>query len=249
MRRLDIPGDATRALDVLRNGGVVILPHVCGYGIFAGSEDAANLIFNTKQRGGHKRNTLLANADLQRELHVLDQRTQDMIEAITIDYDLPLAAIAPFRADHPLVKDLSAEFLAGSTANGTINLFCNAGTLPVELCRQARAFDQIIIGSSANLTGTGQRFRVSDVQPEVRAIADLIIDYGLGRYHAVKRSATIINFATYEVVRIGACYEQIADILKQHFDWEIPPDPGLTENPSGHLHEFALADFRSSPTN
>ena len=46
---------------------------------------------------------------------------------------------------------------------------------------------------------------------------------------------------TLEVVRMGACYEQIADILKRHFDWEIPADSGLGENPSGHLQEFALS--------
>lgn len=245
MQRLDIPADAARALEVLRRGGCVMLPHVCGYGMFAGTEAAAHRIFATKQRGGHKRNTLLANAELQREIHVLDQRTQNMIEAITIDYDLPLAAIAPYRPDHPVLRGMAGDFLAGSTANGTINLFCNAGALPNELSRQARAVDQLVIGSSANMTGTGQRFRVDDVQPEVRAIADLIIDHGLGRYHWAKRSATIINFATYEVVRIGACYDQIADILKRHFDWQIPPDPGLGENPSGHLQEFALGDFRT----
>ena len=243
--RLDIPGDAARALDVLRGGGTVMLAHLCGYGMFAGTEAAAERIFNTKQRGGHKRNTLLAHVGLQREIHALDARTQNMVEAITVDYDLPLAAIAPYNADHPVLRDLTGTFLAGSTANGTINLFVNAGALANELSRQAHAVNQIILGSSANITGTGQKFRVEDVQPEVRAIADLIIDHGLGRYHHAKRSATIINFATYEVVRIGACYDQIADILKRHFDLDIPPDPGLGENPSGHLQEFALGDFRS----
>ena len=43
-----------------------------------------------------------------------------------------------------------------------------------------------------------------------------------------------------EVLRFGACYELIADILKRHFDWELPPDPGRDANPSGHLQEFAL---------
>jgi tRNA A37 threonylcarbamoyladenosine synthetase subunit TsaC/SUA5/YrdC len=241
MQRLDITGDAQRALDTLQNGGVVLIPHACGYGLFGGTEESTNRIFSTKQRAGHKRNTMLCDIETQREVHDVDRRAQDMIEAIAVNYDLPLCAVAPYRADHPLLKNFTADMLKGSTANGTISLYLNAGIFPAELCKLARAANQIMLGSSANLTGTGQRFRVSDVQPEVRGIADLVIDYGLCRYHIYKRSATIINFAKLEVVRMGACYEQIGDILKRHFDWEIPADPGLGENPSGHLQEFALS--------
>ena len=163
-----------------------------------------------------------------------------MIETIAFDHDLPLAAIAPYNPNHPFIKNLSSELLKGSTALGRINLFLNAGNFANELAALAHDAGQILIASSANLTGTGQRFRLADVQEEVRAIADLQIDYGLRKYHTYKRSATIINFATMEVVRMGACYEVIADILKQQFDVDIPPDPGLDENPSGHLQEFAL---------
>ena len=40
-----------------------------------------------------------------------------------------------------------------------------------------------------------------------------------------------------EVVRIGSCYEVIADVLARHFGVELPPDPGLEALPSGHLRE------------
>lgn len=240
--RLDIAGEARDALGILQSGGVVILPHLCGYGAFGGTEEAANRIFSTKQRGSHKRNTMLCDMDTQREVHVLDRRTQDMIEAIAVDYDLPLGAIAPYRTDHPLLRDLGDGLLKGSTAHGTINLYCNPGAFPDALCRLARDAGQVIFGSSANLTGSGQKFRVDEIQPEVKAIADMIVDHGLCRYHMYRRSATIINFAKLEVVRIGCCYEQIADILKRHFGVEIPADPGFADNPSGHLQEFALRD-------
>jgi hypothetical protein len=223
-----------------------MIPHACGYSLFGGTEESTSRLVSTKQRAGGKRNSMLCDMETQRELQVLDRRAQDMIEAIAVDYDLPLCSIAPYRTDHPLLKNLSANLLKNSTTNGTINLYCNAGFFPNELCKLARASNQVMFGSSANLTGTGQRFRVNDVQLEVRAIADLIIDYGLCRYHTYKHSATIINFATLKVVRIGACYEQIADILKRHFDWEVPADPGLHENPSGHLQGLTLKDNDAS---
>jgi hypothetical protein len=115
MQRLDITGDAQRALDTLQNGGVVLIPHACGYGLFGGTEESTNRIFSTKQRAGHKRNTMLCDIETQREVHDVDRRAQDMIEAIAVDYDLPLCAVAPYRADHPLLKNLTADMLKGST--------------------------------------------------------------------------------------------------------------------------------------
>jgi hypothetical protein len=83
---------------------------------------------------------------------------------------------------------------------------------------------------------------VEDIQPEIRAIADVTVDYGLRKHHIYRRSATILRFGNGdpECVRIGSCYELIADVLRRHFKVELPPDPGHDANPSGHLQEFAF---------
>ena len=61
-----------------------------------------------------------------------------------------------------------------------------------------------------------------DIEPEIRAIADVCIDYGLMKYHPYRQSSTLLNLETLEVVRYGSCYEDIRDILKRHFSH----DPG-----------------------
>ena len=76
-----------------------------------------------------------------------------------------------------------------------------------------------------------------DIQPEIRACADLVVDYGLQKFHPYKRSSTMIDFTTMEVVRIGSCYELIQQVLSRHFGVELPPDPGLEALPSGHVRE------------
>ena len=38
-------------------------------------------------------------------------------------------------------------------------------------------------GVAINLSGTGAKHRVEDMEPEIIAAADLILDYGLSRYH------------------------------------------------------------------
>ena len=58
MQRIDVKADAQKALGVIQSGGIVVFPHDCGYGVVGGTEETTNKIFDTKQRGGHKRNTL-----------------------------------------------------------------------------------------------------------------------------------------------------------------------------------------------
>jgi tRNA A37 threonylcarbamoyladenosine synthetase subunit TsaC/SUA5/YrdC len=240
MSILDIAGDARRIFDTLAAGGIAIIPNDAGYALMGGSAEAVQKIFVAKQRGKHKRNAMLLQT--QRELHVLDSRSQEMIEAITQDFDLTLGAVAPYRADHPLMTKLDGQLLKGSTANGTVAMLLNAGPLFEEVCRLCREAVLPVFGSSANLSGTGPRFRVEDIQPEIRAIADVTIDYGLRKHHIYQRSATILRFGNGdpECVRIGSCYELIADVLLRHFKVELPPDPGQHANPSGHLQEFAF---------
>ncbi len=241
MARLDIAGDARRAFEIIRGGGIAIWPNDVGYGMVGSAPAALRRIFETKRRGSHKRHAMLCSLETQRELHALDTRSQEIVEAITQDFNLPLGAIAPFRPDHPLLAKVDPDLLAASTANGTIGMLLNAGPIYTELCRLAREAVLPIFGSSANLSGRGPKFRVDDIEPEIRAVADVIIDYGLRKYHTYQRSATIIRFPAVEVVRIGSCYELIADVLKRQFGIELPADPGREALPSGHLKEFELA--------
>jgi hypothetical protein len=97
-----------------------------------------------------------------------------------------------------------------------------------------------LLGSSANLTGTGAKFRVEDIQQPIIDAVDLVVDYGLRKYHHYRRSSTLIDFSKMEVVRIGACYELISDIFANQFGITLPADPGRDVLPSGHLREQVL---------
>ncbi|MDR6935662.1 Sua5/YciO/YrdC/YwlC family protein [Luteibacter sp. 3190] len=242
MTRLNIKDDAQRIFDALALGGIAIIPNDAGYAMMGGSAEAIRRIFVAKGRGEHKRNAMMCSMEMQRELHVLDARCQDMIEMITQDYNLTLGAVAAFRPEHPMLARLDPVTLAASTGKGTLGMLLNAGKLFDEVCRLSREAGLPIFGSSANLTGTGPRFRVEDIPLELIDIADVVIDYGLRKYHTYQRSATILRFGNgnVEAVRIGSCYELICDVLKRHFDVELPADPGRAANASGHLEEFAF---------
>jgi len=219
----DTAADARKAFDALKQGGIAIFPVDVGYTIAGGSAESLARIFRAKGRAPTKLNAMVGDMDIHRQLHVLGEREREMVRCITEGYELPLGAIAPYRPDHPLIRRLDPAALVGSTKDGTVAMLLNAGPFHREICRLSLAENHPIFGSSANLTNTGTKFRVADIPRELLDIADVVIDHGLRKYHRYQRSATLINFATLEVVRVGSCYDLIADVLARHFDVQLPP--------------------------
>lgn len=240
--RPDFKAEARRAFDALKKGGIAIIPNSTGYGIFGSTPQALQIAFEAKGRGKHKRNAMLCDEVTQREIHVLERDRQEMIDCITQDYDLPLGVVAPYRQDHPMLRAVSPDMLKASTAKATLGLLLNAGPIHYEVSKLSREASLAIFGSSANLSGTGTKFKAEDIQPEIRAVADAIVDNGLCRYYAYGVAATGIDFSTMQVIRFGACYDLISDVLKRRFGVDLPADPGRGALPSGHLNEFALKD-------
>jgi tRNA A37 threonylcarbamoyladenosine synthetase subunit TsaC/SUA5/YrdC len=231
----DIKGDARRAMDVLKAGGVAILPMDVGYSLIGGSADSLKKIFDTKNRAQSKLNAMVADNEIHRQVHDLDQRGYDIVTAITEDYGLPLGAIAPAKLDHPLLAPLAGDAMTRSSKDDTIAMLLNAGPFHAEICRLSREEMHPLFGSSANVSLTGTKFRVEDMEPAITDIADIIINHGLRKYHLYQASSTLLNVATLEVVRYGSGFELIADILKRHFDVALPPPPpGFIRDLIGH---------------
>src|SRR6202012_2338761 len=105
--------DADRAFGVLRGGGIAILPNDVGYSIIGGSSQALRRIFETKRRIPTKLNAMLGHLPMHREVHVLDARQRDIVDALVIDNDLPIGLIAPARMDHPILRSLDQDAVLG----------------------------------------------------------------------------------------------------------------------------------------
>ncbi|MCZ4316487.1 Sua5/YciO/YrdC/YwlC family protein [Comamonadaceae bacterium G21597-S1] len=225
MTVLNLRADAEQAMDVMAGGGIAILPNDVGYSLIAAHRPALRRIFETKKRAPSKLNAMLGDDALHCELHVVSARGRAIVQAITQDYDLPLGLIAPCRTDHPLLRALDADTFERSTKGDTLLMLLNAGPFHREITRLSRERQTLLFGSSANLSMHGTKFRVEDMEPEITAIADLVVDYGLMKYHTWKASSTLLNCETLEVVRHGSCFENIADIVQRHFGVALAPRP------------------------
>jgi tRNA A37 threonylcarbamoyladenosine synthetase subunit TsaC/SUA5/YrdC len=229
----DVAGDAARAFEALRRGGIAIVPHTIGYAALGGSGAALRRIFETKKRGVSKRNAMVANLAVQRDVHLCSPRGRAIVSAIVDDYDLPLGCIAPYRPDHPMLAKLDADTLAASTQDGTVVVLLNAGPFHAELTRLSEKAMLPLFGSSANLSLGGTKFKVEDIEPDIIAVADIVIDHGLQPFHFYGASSTLLNVESLEVVRFGSCYADIAYILKRHFGIDLPAVPAPQALPRG----------------
>jgi tRNA A37 threonylcarbamoyladenosine synthetase subunit TsaC/SUA5/YrdC len=218
----DVAGDAARAFAALEAGGIAVVPNDIGYSVLGGSAAALRRIFRTKGRRASKRNALVANAAWHDALHMCSTRGREIVQAITVDYDLPLGCIAPYRRDHPAILACDGETVADSSQGGTIAMLLNAGRFHAALTALSYAGGKLLFGSSANLTLTGTRFCVEDIPPEITGIADVVIDHGLQRYHPYAASSTLLDVETLEVVRHGSCFADIAYVLRRHFGVMLP---------------------------
>lgn len=226
MRMYDYETDAKRAFDVVAGGGIAIIPMHVGYAIIGATGDAVRRIFRAKQRKPSKLNAITGSPELHRDLHILDERARQVVDAITVQYDLPLGTVAPARLDHPMLRKLDPEILAQSTLDGTIAMLLGGGPLLDTLGRLSYENNLAILGSSANLSLHGTKFRATEIEPEIRAVADIVFDYGRMRWAVYGQSSTMLDLRDYSVVRKGACFDLITDLLQRHFGITLSEKPG-----------------------
>lgn len=223
MSAYDYNGDAKRAMNVVLGGGIAIIPTSVGYVILAATTEAINRTIAVKQRGPSKLNAMIGCAAMHAALHVLDGRNRRIVRTITQDYDLPMGTVAPADLDHPMLRTVDAAVLERTTLDGTVAMLLNAGPLMDKMAQLSFEANTPVIGSSANLSLQGTKFRVEDIEQDVIDAADLVIDYGLMRWANYRKSSTMINVHDFSVVRYGSCFDLISDILQRHFDITLPP--------------------------
>jgi tRNA A37 threonylcarbamoyladenosine synthetase subunit TsaC/SUA5/YrdC len=209
----------------LQAGGIAIVPNTIGYSVLGGSAEALRRIFKAKGRQASKRNALVANDSWHQELHLCSARGREIVAAITGDYGLPLGCIAPYRTDHPAILAMDPEAVRDSSSGGTLAMLLNAGPFHAALTALSHQAQILLFGSSANLTLSGTRFRVEDIQPDILSLADVAVDHGLQRFHPYAASSTLLNVETLEVVRHGSCFADIAYILQRHFGVTLASAP------------------------
>jgi len=215
----DYDADAAQVFECLRDGGIAIVHMDVAYAIMSGTEEALRRVYGAKARSYDRPSGVVANHRTHREIQIVSEQASRIIEAVTKRHNLPLSVIAPYRDDHPLMRRISPFLMGMSTKDDTVNFLLNASPLRDRIAELSLQANFPLMASSANRSQKGTKYRAEDIEPEVRAAADVIIDYGPSKYlqEGYAYSSTQIDFRTYDVVRKGVCYDRIAAIFQDEF--------------------------------
>jgi tRNA A37 threonylcarbamoyladenosine synthetase subunit TsaC/SUA5/YrdC len=190
------------------------------YAIMSGTEDALRRVYAAKKRSFDRPSGVVANQNIHSEIQIVDETASKIIHSITEMYNLPLSIIAPYRVDHPRMQQITPFLRDMSTKAGTVNFLLNASPLRDQIADLSLKANFPLMASSANRSQQGTKYRVEDIEPEVRAVADVIIDYGPSKYlqEGYAYSSTQIDFRDMTLVREGVCFAKIESILREEFN-------------------------------
>jgi len=219
-----LAAEVAQVLDALAAGGLAIVPLDVAYAVLGRTEAAIRRLFEAKQRSYEKPSGLFGNLELSAELHILPAEKRQMAEVLFHEEKLPFSIVAPFRADHPLLASVDAFVLANSTKAGTLDMLLNAGQFHNAMAAECLRRGMVAFGSSANVSLTGSRYRIADIDERVRRAAAVEIDHGTCRYaNPEGRSSTIVDFRDFSVVRRGVCFPELQRVFRDRFAIALTP--------------------------
>lgn len=223
--RPDPVADGRHVHDTVVAGGVAIFKADVGYAIVGHTETAIRRIYEAKQRSFLKPCGMFGSYEMFLEVIDIDARARDFVRAVIFDHRLPISIVAPFRAGHPLFRDIAPFVLANASKAGTMDILMNAGPTHDEIARRALETSRPVFGSSANRSLTGSKFLFQDVEPEVVAAATLALDRGASRYSNTRGlGSSIIDLRSFRPVRIGIVFDELQAVARRHFGIDIPAE-------------------------
>ncbi len=171
--------DLTRALQVLKNGGVIVYPTdtIWGIGCDATNEEAVARIYSMKERADTKSMLVL--------IHNESLLPSYVSEVPEIAWELIDAAVDPLTIIYPGAKNL---------ANNLVNIDQTIGIRVAEdeFCSQLISrFRKPIVSTSANISGRPSPANFSEIEEEIIEKADYVVHWKRDDYTRAKPSSII----------------------------------------------------------
>jgi tRNA A37 threonylcarbamoyladenosine synthetase subunit TsaC/SUA5/YrdC len=213
-----LSADCNAVLDAIAYGRIAIIPTCLTYAIVGHCAAAIAAIFAAKGRNYSKPCGLFGSPAISREIHDLPADKHEIARAVKEEERLPFSIVAPFRPGHPFLARVDPFVIRHASKDGTMDMVVSGGPFITRLAELSLERGVAVFGSSANRSLEGSRYRLQDIEPEVRAAASLALDYGVSRYASPLRlSSTIIDFRDFSVVRVGHEFQALEAAFRRRF--------------------------------
>lgn len=159
--------DISKAVDVLRHGGVIAYPTdtVWGLGCDASCQDAVRRIYEIKQRVDSKALITLVSDRAMLEEYIEGEIPSGVLEELA-------SCGRPVTVVYPRGRNVARALMA---ADGSLGIRVVAEGFANALCR---AFGGAIVSTSANISGLATPALYSEIAPEILAAVDYVAAHG-----------------------------------------------------------------------
>lgn len=175
----------SEALEVLRNGGVILYPTdtVWGLGCDATNPEAVARIYEIKKRSDSKSLVLLAS-DLDMVARYIREIPDMAIQLVEVN-DKPMTIIYPRALTGQECRGLAHNTVA---QDGSVGI-----RIPVvDFCRDlVHRFGRPIVSTSANISGEPTPRKFADIPQQIKDAVDFIVDPSLERSSTGSASSII----------------------------------------------------------
>jgi L-threonylcarbamoyladenylate synthase len=157
--------DIKKALEVLKNGGVILYPTdtIWGIGCDATNEKAVSRIYKIKRREDSKSMLVLMENPA-----LLDRYVDDVPE---IAWDLVEISTTPLTVIYPNAKNLASNLIA---EDGSIGIRFTKESFTSQLLQR---FRRPLVSTSANISGEKSPAFFAEISEEIKKQVDYIVEY------------------------------------------------------------------------
>lgn len=210
MKTINIETDARRMYTLLADGGLALARTNTGYGLVGMKSDAVRRIYELKGRASEKPCVTVGTMEILDDVAIDVPSDVRAWLAETVQ-TYPMALIARTNQRSVLLSSFEPFVASQCTKADTIATFFGVGELIARTAMIAKERGQLIVGSSANLAGTGNNYTLDAVPDSIRNAVDLEFDYGPAPFQSDRRLAsTILDLTRGTFQREGVAFAQVA---------------------------------------
>lgn len=204
-----IEQDARRMYALLADGGLALARTNTGYGLVAMRASAVSRIYELKGRPAQKPCVTVGTMAIVDDVTTnVDPDTREWLAQAISRW--PMAIIARMNRSSKLIASFEPFVASQCTKAGTIATFFGVGDLIARVAGIAYEHGQLVVGSSANLAGTGNNYSLDAVPDSIRRAVDLELDYGPSPFSSdAKLASTILDLTRGEFQRKGVAFDEV----------------------------------------
>ncbi len=180
--------DLNKALETLRNGGIILYPTdtIWGIGCDATNSEAVAKIYALKQREDSKSMLSLVGTDAMLQQYVA--------EIPDVAWQLIEAAVKPMTIIYDQPRDISEKLLS---EDGSAGFRITSEEFSKALCQRLR---RPIVSTSANISGKKSPSTFSEISSEIINGVDYVVEHG--RDYPAAKGSNIIKVSNSGVINV-----------------------------------------------